>query len=1741
MAMTNTLPIPTRLKKTISLATSFLMSVSMIVGISVVTSAAPASAVLAACAENSSPQNNIRVSPSHTSVFYIDTGVTPRIDASYVGYQVANTTGTPMKGYWVSLNNFTGGQVALANPADQYMQLPDIAGNETKTVYVLLKASASTKVAQAHDVKVWNMRPDGTGATNLYGCNFTFKKVAETIKAAANKPLSTTVSTIGAIGTTFRVTVEGATGTIGQGNPDVGRILYFTPAAYSSFPTRAFRLERVTLAVTESNGTLNSSTDYRFYNDKLLVNPSTKPDSTASVSFPRDNAIVTLDGLVGKRKYQNEYIFRILSNAPSTSISPIAQISSGTQIKHTAIDSNGTGTIDASAATVSASITKEINSTSYSSYPTATIGGNSYNEVPYKVTLASSSSVTTDEIVDTPPSGAIYKTGSTQLKIGAGSAATISDPETLTSESSLNPRPLHFVGPFTTSSGSSIVLTYTLYVPAIAGMYSNTVYAKVGDQQVVASSGVAIPRLTVTVGGDGKVSGSAESTVALTPVPLTSPATSIATTSATLNGSIDANGATTTGFFEWSTSPTLATVTTTTSSAVTGSDPTVRTAALTGLTTGTTYYFRVVALSASVRYEGEIFSFTTYELASTPTVTTTIPTNITTTAATLNASIDPNLQSITQIDFILSKNSDMSSPLPTITVFDLADDGSLTTTATTLAGASPTDISRDVTTLDTTTTYYYYAVITYSGGTVSGLPTKKSFRTGSTAQYISFASLADKPFTDGTFTRSPIATSLKSSDNTSTGLTVSYTSESLDVCTVEETGTVITFVSVGYCVITANQAGNVTYGAAEPVTQSFQITPSAPTATTQAASSVLMRSATINGDFTTGGGGSTSLTFTYGTDSGLSGATTTSTSNSPTTVNGSRSMSLTGLTPSTTYYYRISASNSTGSAAGSIVSFTTAALSAQTITWTTISGKTYGDTATASATASSGLTTSITSTTSSVCTVPGGSLSGATVTILSTGNCVLRASQSGNDTYTAAVSVNETFTVSAKPITVTADNKTRNAGASQPTFTFTATGLLGLDAISSVTYTFESATASYSASTTPPNFSNPNGPYSITPSSAVFGTGSASNYSPTYVAGTYTLSSLTNQILSWTTIGSKTYGQSASASVVSDQGLTPVTVISLTTGICTVPSSSSSGATVTLLAVGECRLRASQPGAGSVGPANDVTETFTVTSAPLTITASSPTGIKAGDAVPTITASYSGFVNSENSTVLSTLPTCVTSYTTSSAAGATETTSCSGAAASNYTITYVAGSIVVASTPAPPDNSQNNPPVIKTKPLVTWSNPPAIFVGTPLSSTELNAIFSVAGVCVYTPALGTILPEGAQRLSVTCTPTDGVRFEPVTTTVTIQVKPLRKKPSIIWFNPVAITNPTPLTGIQLNARPSVPGLLTYSPAEGTVLDPGSHVLTVRLVPTDPNFEELEAKVTILVKTKPIQANDPKAPTTPGTGVDPDAPKTPAAPANIAAIPTPRNTPVLSTAGKAAEVVTITPNQEQTGFIVSAPDWSLAISSTTKFVQGGTTDTSARVVIEKGNTVTTSGTGFKAFSQVDVYVYSTPTWLGAVITDQFGNFTTTLPMPAALSEGDHTFQAQGFTPDNFERTAAVPITLIPSTVTAKPGSLRFEVYFAMNSTVITKAEASKIASRVKTAQSKAAAGATFDVAVVGWVQPNPNPGNIKFLSTYRAKNVAELMKKLGLKGKYTLNFPGLERVNVASSRKASVVITWSQSK
>jgi len=133
-------------------------------------------------------------------------------------------------------------------------------------------------------------------------------------------------------------------------------------------------------------------------------------------------------------------------------------------------------------------------------------------------------------------------------------------------------------------------------------------------------------------------------------------------------------------------------------------------------------------------------------------------------------------------------------------------------------------------------------------------------------------------------------------------------------------------------------------------------------------------------------------------------------------------------------------------------------------------------------------------------------------------------------------------------------------------------------------------------------------------------------------------------------------------------------------------------------------------------------------------------------------------------------------------------------------------------------------------PVITWGTQAAIAYGTPLSAVQLNATSTVAGAFAYTPALGTVLGAGPHILSVTFTPTDSTDYTTATSTVTLTVNPAA--PAITWPAPAAIAYGAALTAAQLNATSTVPGTFAYTPALGTVLSAGPHILSVTFTPTD---------------------------------------------------------------------------------------------------------------------------------------------------------------------------------------------------------------------------------------------------------------------------------------------------------------------
>lgn len=222
--------------------------------------------------------------------------------------------------------------------------------------------------------------------------------------------------------------------------------------------------------------------------------------------------------------------------------------------------------------------------------------------------------------------------------------------------------------------------------------------------------------------------------------------------------------------------------------------------------------------------------------------------------------------------------------------------------------------------------------------------------------------------------------------------------------------------------------------------------------------------------------------------------------------------------------------------------------SPQTVTIPNPGTKTYGDSTfsvnpstTATADEINNLGSYTYSGTSGVCDVDASGV----VTITGAGTCTITVNHTGNG-YFLVGSNTRSFTVSPKPITIKADDKSKEVDGANPSFTYAVTvgSLVGSDAISLLTYTHSSS--SYTASTTVPNVV---GSFTITPSGAVFSTGLAANYAITYLTGTLTVNaaSTTTSSSSTTTTAAAATSSSTSTSAVPS----PATTATATTKVST--------------------------------------------------------------------------------------------------------------------------------------------------------------------------------------------------------------------------------------------------------------------------------------------------------------------------------------------------------------------------------------------------------------------------------------------------------------------------------------------------------------------------------------------------------------------------------------------------------------
>ncbi len=103
-------------------------------------------------------------------------------------------------------------------------------------------------------------------------------------------------------------------------------------------------------------------------------------------------------------------------------------------------------------------------------------------------------------------------------------------------------------------------------------------------------------------------------------------------------------------------------------------------------------------------------------------------------------------------------------------------------------------------------------------------------------------------------------------------------------------------------------------------------------------------------------------------------------------------------------------------------------------------------------------------------------------------------------------------------------------------------------------------------------------------------------------------------------------------------------------------------------------------------------------------------------------------------------------------------------------------------------------------------------------------------------------------------------------------------PNLTWATPTAIAYPTPLSATQLNATATnsagvaSPGSYAYSPAAGTVLNPGVQTLSVTFTPTDiATYTTASTSVSLTVNAPPASVTLTAGPSTTPPGTQPTVP------------------------------------------------------------------------------------------------------------------------------------------------------------------------------------------------------------------------------------------------------------------------------
>jgi phosphodiesterase/alkaline phosphatase D-like protein len=388
------------------------------------------------------------------------------------------------------------------------------------------------------------------------------------------------------------------------------------------------------------------------------------------------------------------------------------------------------------------------------------------------------------------------------------------------------------------------------------------------------------------------------------PAASTGAATAVTDSAATLAGTVNPHGAAATYHFEYGTSRSYGS-STTSSSAGSGSSAVPVSADITGLAQGTTYHYRLVASNtAGGVSDGADHSFRTN---GPPVVTTGAASSITATGAMVAGTVNP-LGQATMVHVEYGTTTSYGTSTPSFSA------GS---------GNSTVSLSVGVGGLSPGTEYHYRIVATNATGTGNG--DDATFTTASGPPAVTTGSASSVTTSGATVAGTVNPGGVPTTYHFEFGTSTAYGTSTADDPAGSGTSAVpvsadLTGLTQGttyYYRLVATSSAGTSYGSAQTLTTTTLFS-----ATTGAASAITYHSAAVAGTVNPGGL-ATSYHFEYGSSPSY-GATTPAVDAGAGSSPVDASAALANLNPAEEYHYRLVATNSTGTIHGDDQTFTTA-------------------------------------------------------------------------------------------------------------------------------------------------------------------------------------------------------------------------------------------------------------------------------------------------------------------------------------------------------------------------------------------------------------------------------------------------------------------------------------------------------------------------------------------------------------------------------------------------------------------------------------------------------------------------------------------------------------------------------------------------------------------------------------------------------------------------------------------------